>query len=1637
MHGKRVLCFVLIFVMLFQNIIYARQVEVDTDLGVSAKPVSNTKPTTSTPKYTPSPAIKATLPSTTTTTTTDTTDDGIQRGGGAENLEELKEEAESEDGKGDDGPDYGFLTPLVEAINDLIETLSPKEEVENYEEYSYDDELFKQMIEEMLNDTTLNKKDSYYKLFNESSGSAKIAHFPLHVKNNMEASSIATLSDKIISVNTERTGLSGVLYKWDLGTPDLYSQYLKDRFRIKNSLVNNYIDPAGGGVDKDYYSYMNYYLNAKYFEMNYDTSTLAVGMDNYGNIITNKGDVLVPFYMNEYIINKVRDKLNIDEKDSFVVDRLKDEGMRSRFKKFQGHDGSHVELDIALINDSGEIDKFTSTTSELVGKLSEGEGNTDDMVNFIYDNFSEAVKEYNLNIFETAQSNPDKRELYQGESDYDYPNLNEDPMAQLDLKLKRAIMTIIEGGFGELLTLTWAYLVNVAYQELFIDFSSRYIFNTSTLRDTGSYYVIRNMYSAISIALIILLFVISMYRFLGGESTIRKTLSQILVVTLIFFIPFQIYPILTDMVMNEPVEKILDEQINQIMLMDRWLQLDKERFDARKEALEIELVKQSRVFRKSDFNYTVAFRTREHIGNLYGGTKNLSQINSYGETEAKTKASKAGDDRYTVNVELGHLIDYYKYNTSENTDTGNTDYSLFNFLINEYPDDYSGLTGFSEFEMYVTSDTKSRDYSTFKYSALNKDSVETEGFITASEIGKMVFEYYDDIEQGEAITTTNTFNANDIAERGRIITEKVIFNPKKTGQNKDEIINRLHDGLIEYDDDGNIIYDYTKLLDSAVTVNDIESEQLKDTTILMQDLVNSNSKDSGQSASDTFMIYNLLYSMAQSSSETINKADKIKINKMAEEINAEVYDYYLNNFWDIENTKLSDGSVGDSLYKTALKDLLKLKISFEITERLVQKYGKYSYQDRMPTNIDFGRVQGDVYLKSLVIPVNELNPGNRSTDTAALYVTTTKSAFTHIFFIALVIILALYGLLKYGIVSIAIVPIAIFMTIFKFIRHKENDDYMAAWVGAGYILGIFGAVNLGLITVITMLIQGLNTTVSSDLSGGMNMFSSFVTVIVTLAYIAISFKFILIPTVKIAAQNIGDLGASQFNSIAKNVTDKVKDSVAGRTASSALKAFKKSRDSEKPKTKAEELKDKKKELGLGDKTGDKEKYKSSKDLVDRVTKDSEEETGEVKSDGAKAASKAGGNKQTTMKNSDEPLKVEIISSEKNPVISKVLDKKPEERQKPKAKPKTSKELAELLLAEQLNEKLQEAKVIKNTGANRVITEDGMVEVTDENGKVTKEKMKELSKEDVKAIEEDFAKESKYLGKELTRNFNNIERIKANTKEKKVFTNMKVEDTTIFQGDDSNIEEIARDLGRNKVKYELIRNKDGKSTIKVKTSELPEANKYDEIEGVEQNGYRDMTVSYDKKLAKTSKNWLGANDTLIENEDGTMTIRKEINEDSNVLEQDKYDYSRAINEEAAKLKLEAKADAMTFKGTRRELKSLAYMAEKAGETGLAEMIRANCDSGELELSKADYDRVQEKMNKVGTGSEAILGEKKYVIDSILRNNPIKTAEELSTEQEDYLKNKIQSTISNVGEEVKSSFKNRIQELAELNKKNKGE
>jgi len=1579
MHGKRVLCFLLIFIILFQGIIY----------GIALTPGINRVET---------PLIKTPISQTTTKETPATETPAT----------ETPEKKKAE---------YGFLTPLITAIQNLIDQLSGKnDKIVGYDEYVYNDEIFKKMIEEMLNDETLNKEDSYSKMFKDTTGESRIAHFPLHVKDNLDASSIAVLGEDFIRVDTKKTGLI-VIVPWKLGVATLYSQYLEDEFKIKNPNSNT-PESATSAEDKDFYTYMNYYINAKYYAMGYDKSTNAVGMDNYGNIITNKGDIIVPFYMNTYFIDQI-DKA--DGTDSLVVDRLKDDTMISKFKGFSSYDGGPVELEVALLKDSGETEKVTIETSKAAETLGSEEGKTQEMVDFIYENFKGAIEEYNGTVFRNAEDNPEKRELFEGESDYDYPNLNEDPMAQLDFKLKSMIMTVLEGGFGELITLTWAYLVNVAYQELFIDFSSRYVFNTSTLRDTGSYYMIRNMYSAISIALILLLFIISLYRFLGGESTIRKTLGQVAMVILIFFIPFQVYPILTNVAMNKPVENILNEQINQIMLMDRWLYLDKERFDSRKELLPIELVQQSRVFRKSDFNYSIAFRTREHIGNLYGDTQNLSQINNFGETEAKTKASKTGDDRYTVNVELGHLIDYYKYNTSENESSGDSTYTLFDFLLNKYSGDYSGITGFAEFEMYVTSDSKSKDYSTFKYSALNKDSIETEGFIKASEIGKKVFEYYDDIEQGESLTPTNSFNPNDISERGRIITEKIVFDQTKTGQNKDEILSRLHDGLIEYDEDGNIIYDYTELLESGVTVDEAESERLKDTTLLMQDMINPNSKDSSQAASDTFMIYNLLYSMAYSSTETINKADKINIGKMAEEINNEVYDYYLNNFWDIENTRIADGSVGDNLYKTALNDLLKLKISFEITERLSSGYGKYSYQDRMPTNIDFGRVQGDVYLKSLVIPINELDPSNRSTDTAALYVTTTKSAFTHVFFIALIIILALYGLLKFGVVSIAIVPIAIFMTIFKFIRHKENDDYMAAWIGAGYILGIFGAVNLGLIGIMTVLIQGLNTTVSSDLSGGMNMFSSFVTVIVTLAYMTVTFKFILVPTVKIAAQNMGDLGASQFNNIAKNVTDRVKDSVAGRAASYAYKGFMKSRDENKPKTKEEALKDKKKDLGLGSNTETGEKYKSNKELVNRVTKEGEVEgTGEVKEGGvaediAKAgASRKGGTKGT------KPIKTDTV----------------EGTVKPKNTIKTSKEIAESVLAEKLKQRLDDAKILKNTGKGRTIKGD-KVDVVQPDGKIKTEALTELSAKDAMDVEEEFGAENKSLGKELARNFNNIEKLKAGTKEKKVFTDMSAEDTTIFEGNSDNIETIARDLGRNKVEYEVKRNKDNKSTIKVKTSALPENNNYSEIEGVEQNGYRDMTVKYDKKLIKSSKNWLGENDTLIENDDNTMTIRKGIDDDSSTLAQDKHEYTRIINEEASKLKLDTSEEAVTFKGTSRELKSVAYMAETAGEQELANMIRANCDSGELELSSSDYNKIKEKINNVGNGSESILGEKKYIIDSILRNNPIKTAEEIELEKKDYIKNKINSTINSVGEEVKTSFKNRIQELAELNKKNKGE
>lgn len=958
--------------------------------------------------------------------------------------------------------------------DELEEELTEEEElalkIENIENYRFNIDLFEHMV-----DVLMNPGEDYF-----FEGYTQDADIESNVPHTALEAVYTPGGQKIVMYNSDFTKVNYFV------NFNLYSDYIKGgRFKWRTV--------SGGGSVLDF-GLDNMFVYARDPKGEALGSKKAVGVDSYGNIVSSDRHVLVPFFLNRYF---VEDIVEYDGEPAALVpfpfsdemiQRLTEAGGRAGiFEKDSGY------IRAVYVDRTGKL-KLVTLDSPQHEVKEDGSIHVEDLAlwlrhnqdlidvnktaEYIKENFASAVEDFNnyfMDIAIEVLESGEGKLAYLGVTDYGNVDVSTgDVVEKPDNFLAEWLSTLAKEGAGAFIKLTFAYLLTEVYEELFINFASKYIFYTSSYEDSLIYQNLIYAYFVLVIMFLALYLILNIFVIRRGIS--GDIFFKTFLIILICVIPILSYPKLINVAFNKAPASVTEKQVKNIFLLDRWAMLSEINQEELNKVLPFTL---SREIRTTSYNYLVEFNTDTFV------FENLHRYKLRGLTEEefyKTK-SQIPAQRIKVYVDANHLIDYMKSGVEE---------GLFTYLAGTYPEQYYGADLYSEYALYPDNDYV-RDRG--RYISLY-DLLDTEYFgsekVSASQIGVALYRYY---EENTDLNIFERFNA----------LGEFIENPEISSDRKTSIVALLSDIPRE-----GIRESY-----EAVIEDDFSNELEYNAFVGEKNLVEL------CNYGDILGMYDFLKQI------TLVKDDddpKVRvIRDMTIKINEYVMNEYIDNIRFVQNIK-GYSTYDESTFAEATQDV----IVFNAFMNILKQFGCEFF----PQGMDMSKVETDVFMRALTIPYKEMTPSggggiNGAAVHAALYIGAYKSLFTALIFLTMIVVVTAYGLIKLFTVSWLLLPLLVVLFLYNYAI--KGDYESKVWFGALYIIGIFALVHLGFVGLWYICSVLMNSAlVDFGGSGRVSFFGTFTNCLIISIYFVFVILKVIKPTLQTAVKNIRDLGGSIF-----------------------------------------------------------------------------------------------------------------------------------------------------------------------------------------------------------------------------------------------------------------------------------------------------------------------------------------------------------------------------------------------------------------------------------------------------------------------------------------------------------------------------
>lgn len=885
-------------------------------------------------------------------------------------------------------------------------------------------------------------------------------------------------------------------------------------------------------------------------------SIVALGLDNYGNIIvTETGDVVIPYWQNELFLSgmyKHKIVANTAFKDYSSIPALSN--LISQQTNWYDLDALQKKA-LDKVSSSSYFTDKTAVTNQIKNFLkNSGASGSDLTTKYINASSNQSIKAEDNAVLammialvtadEIKTFNKNfNTSLKDGAGFYTFPS-STNYLSQEDyddLKLSRwtassliqKIGMFFDYGIFEILRLTTAQMSVSLYDSL-ISWAGN-MFHTSNVTETKTWDSILFALSNFAFAFMLIYLSYVSYAVFSNRVRVKDVVIKTLMVVVILFIPYTGYNLITNAIINQPSQYVLNDVVKQSMVVS-FLEDRQENTGTVSDemALAYEELFGSQQGNKEQTTksymltfYTTTNRDGVDISNL---KNTASAENGWFKSNSKTinTLTNQYNKRNLVSVQAS-MFDLYVWSTEQvfvrdgvpthlESIYGDKEYknqTFFEYLENKYESEgtYEGLSSYKEYQI----DMSTLYSSDVTKNGILKDNVNTTsvGKVTASELFYRM--------QKNSLASYSSTNPETAMNKGlnSIVNMLSLFNI-------DYKYTEGEDGYYIPTSDDYDMFIRDMSMTSYTRTNAYGSTKNLNFSDFTLSVLGKNKKyklpdeaiqKNYVPKEDYFGVYTTIKDMMVAQNNISNpnytNAYKATFNVVSDTLNTVARKYA--NIEQVFNVNTDNRDVNSAIQMTVLMELY-----FNLTQELGLKNFP---QDYVPTSVSF-----DSLLKQVYIPISDYNfQTYRTSDLVVTnlmeYLTLTENPFfILVVFIAILLVFAMW-LVYLFVFQFVMLLVILYKFTKEYVLHSNYGN--KSWKGAIYIYLIMGMARLGLSVIWWIAYSLLNSSFASY--GGLTYNVAFVHSIAIILYIVFVFKKVFIPLLKSVIDDKENLGGESIS----------------------------------------------------------------------------------------------------------------------------------------------------------------------------------------------------------------------------------------------------------------------------------------------------------------------------------------------------------------------------------------------------------------------------------------------------------------------------------------------------------------------------
>lgn len=843
------------------------------------------------------------------------------------------------------------------------------------------------------------------------------------------------------------------------------------------------------------------YKNIESLDKNDD---YVLGIDNYGNIVAGSTlAVVIPYWHNTEISHYKDFNTEssyfistpiINSKQSSKAAPSMNAGSKLGTPKEAGATVSGF----SFAPDVSDYNAFLGTVGSYVGDVNkmkevlegtdEGVTNTQALALAIVSQTKDKVSLFNKDFIKLAD---DTNELYIQPSNAGYETSkasDADLFGEYTNKdLLDRIMMILDVGFFELLRLTIAGWVVSFYTGSAKNFQLSSVFHTQLITDTAIWGELLRTISLLMIGFVGVYLVFMTFRVLRKTMSVKDFVRQFIAITMVLVIPTTIYSPLIHKTINEPTRHIVGKQMEQMSLLDAYLEREVNRRD--QDARYSKLFGSVEDLRSRTDDYIIDFYTTQHVDG-FDVTNIKYEDLSYKNQFRSIALSETGKWRKTDLIKIRVSI----FDLFEWVEDKETEKDLFPWLVDNHSKRYGGINEYKEF----------RTSTAVNYPELGVNYAGDEW--TASNLFKKIYQ--------------------DVNKSGVDENVASLYSITEAFRNRDNSMERAKITDVERE---RLVTDLALTAEAREVLYGDGKKMSPSSEFLVEKYGGERMSTAGGKAkapeNDFLALENIVNDLVPYRDMTTTS-----LTKDVYDINKKVIDNYIMHYSIVRET------VGDRPeYKLSEFNMIVMDMWFSVNKVLDLPM--------FPLTYDVSTISFDSYMRMAFIPMDSfVSIEDKDLDNVAQFIALRDHPMTLLFgFLP-----ALVGLLVFGAVYIAVffVLMMVIMTL-SFIWNYiiKNNKENKSWLGALMLIGSFAIAKIGLLILWKAMSYFLNYSYITN--GGLTYPYTLIHSLVIIVYLFVVFRFLLLNAVKALWKDKENLGGEIFSNSVRKFTDNMVSRMRG------------------------------------------------------------------------------------------------------------------------------------------------------------------------------------------------------------------------------------------------------------------------------------------------------------------------------------------------------------------------------------------------------------------------------------------------------------------------------------------------------------